>query len=54
MRSHIPNMEKLWSQTSSETTKLQIEPLWLSKNNIEYEYGQLNLSEEKSRQFNLQ
>ena len=49
-RPHMPIMEVLLNQISTEITRVQNEPLWISKTDLEYEYGQLNLSQGTSRQ----
>ena len=46
-------MEEFSNQTATEKTKLQNEPLQLSKINLEFEYGQLNLSEKTSGHCNF-
>ena len=49
MRPHIPIMEQLLRKTSTEITRVQNEPLWILKIDIEYTNGQLKLSEETNR-----
>ena len=48
----MTNMEELLNQISTELTRGQNERLWISKIELEYAYGQMNLSEETSRQYN--
>ena len=50
MRPHMPNMEELLNKLSIEVTRVQNEPFWISKLDLEYAYGQLKLSEETIRQ----
>ena len=47
----MPKMEKLLNQRSTETTRVQNEPNWISKVHFQYVYGQLELSQETSRQY---
>ena len=49
MRPHMPNMEGLLNQISSEITKAWNETLWISKTDLKQEYGQLKLSEKTSK-----
>ena len=45
----MPKIEELPKQISTEITRVQNEPLWLSKISLidlDYAYGQLKLSEE--------
>ena len=53
MRSHKPNMEELRNRRSTEQTRVQHEPLWISKIYLEYGYGQLKESKETSTQCNF-
>ena len=48
----MPNVEELLNQISTEL-KVQNEPLWISKLDLEYAYGQLELSEKTSKQCNF-
>ena len=47
---HLPNLEELLNQISTEMLKVQNEPLWKPKIHLEYAYDHLKLSEETSRQ----
>ena len=42
----MPKMEELLNQKSTELTKVQNEPLWISKIDLEYAFGELKLSKE--------
>ena len=42
LRTYMPNMEELFNQISTELTKVRNKPLWISKVDLEYVYGQLN------------
>ena len=44
------NMEELLNQISVEITRVQNEPLRISKTDLEYAYGQLKVSDETRRQ----
>ena len=50
VRPHMPNMEELLNQISVEITKDRTKELMMSKIDLDYEYGQMMLSEETSRQ----
>ena len=50
MRPHMPNMEELLNQSSVEITRDRTEQLFLSKIDLDYAYGQMQLSDETSRQ----
>ena len=50
MRPHMQNMEELLNQISVEITRDRTVQLFLSKIDLDYAYGQMKLSEEKSRQ----
>ena len=52
-RSHMPNMEALLNQISTEITRPSKEPLWISKTDLDYSYGQLKLSDETSKHCNF-
>ena len=54
MRPHMSNMEELVNQILIGTTKVQNELSWLSKSDLEYTNGQLELSEETSRCCNFE
>ena len=49
----MPKMEQILNQISTEKTRVQNEPLWISKIHLEYVYGQLYLSEETSKHCNF-
>ena len=50
MRPRMPNMEELLNQISVEITRDRTAPLFLSKIDLEYAYGQMKSSDETSRQ----
>ena len=50
MRPHMPNMEKLLNQISVEITRNRTAHLFISKMDLDYAYGQMELSEERNRQ----
>ena len=50
MRPHTPNMEELLIQISTEITRDRTTQLFISKLDLDYAYGHINLSEETSRQ----
>ena len=52
MKPHMPIMEQLLNQISSKLTRVQNEPMWIIKLDLQYAYGQLKLREETSRQGN--
>ena len=43
-------MGELLIQIPTEITRVQNEPVWISRTDLEYAYGQLKLFEETSRQ----
>ena len=49
LRTHMPNIEEFLNLISTETTTLHNKPLWISKINLQYAYGQLKISEEARR-----
>ena len=49
----MPNVEELLNQISTEKTKVLNEPLWISKVDLKYTYGQLELSEETNKNCNF-
>ena len=53
MRPNKPNMEELLNKKSTKITRVQNEPLWISKTDLEYTYGQLKLSDETSKRCNF-
>ena len=54
MRPHTTNMEEIFCQKSTGITRVQNEPLLISKIHLEYAYGQLKLSEYYNKQSFLQ
>ena len=50
IRPHMLNMEELLNQISVEITKDRTNELMISKIDLDYAYGQMNLSKETSRQ----
>ena len=52
-RPHMPNMEELLNQISAEISRKPTEPLWLSKVDLDYAYGQMKLAEETSKHCNF-
>ena len=46
----MPNMEELLNQVSVEITRGRTLQLFISKIDLDYAYGQMKLSEERSRQ----
>ena len=50
MRSHTPNMEELSNQISVEITRDRTVQTLISQIDLDYAYGQMKLSEERSRQ----
>ena len=52
-RPHMPNKEELLNEMSTEKTRVQNEPLWISKIDLENQCGQIKLSKETSRQGNF-
>ena len=50
MRPHMPNMEELLNQITVEITRDRTVQLFLSKIDLDYAYGQMQLSQETSRQ----
>ena len=51
MRPHMPNFEEILDQFSTDKARIQNEPLWMLKIDIDYAYDQLKLSKNASRQF---
>ena len=49
VRTHMPNMEDLINQISTEKTRAPNDPLWISEKDLEYAYGQIKPSEETSK-----
>ena len=52
-RPHTPNMEELQNHLSTEITRVQNEPLRISKIDLEKAYVQTKLSEKTSRECNF-
>ena len=50
MRQRMPNMEEVLNQISEETTCDRALQLFISKNELDYAYGQMKLSDETNRQ----
>ena len=44
----MPSMEQLLNQIPTEIRLLQDKPWWISKLDLEYSYGQMNLFKERS------
>ena len=53
MRPNMPKMRNLLNQVSAERTRFQSEPIWASKIDLEYTYGQLKIFEETSKHCNF-
>ena len=45
----MPYMEELLNQISTEITRVEKEPLWMSKTDLKYAYGQPELSEKAGK-----
>ena len=41
LKPHLPSMEELLDQMSTEITRVQSEPLWVIKIDLQYAYGQI-------------
>ena len=50
MRQHMPNMEEIINQITVKIIRDRTVQLFISKNDLDYAYGQMKLSEETSRQ----
>ena len=48
-RPHMPNMDELLNQISSELSKNELDPIWISIIDLDYAYGQMKLSPETSK-----
>ena len=46
-------MDELLNQTSSERSKNELDPIWISVIDLEYAYGQMKLSPETSKHCNF-
>ena len=53
MRPHMPMMKVIINLTTTEITRVQNEPLWISEINLEYVYGQLKVSKGTTSQCNF-
>ena len=52
-RQHMPNMEELLNQISSELSKNDRDPIWISVIDLDYAYGQMKLAPETSKHCNF-
>ena len=52
-RPHMPNMDELLNQISSELSKNELDPIWISVIDLDYAYGQMKLSPETSKHCNF-
>ena len=52
-RPHMPNMEELLNQISTELSKNDRDPLWISVVDLDYAYGQMKLAPETSKHCNF-
>ena len=50
---HMPNMEELLNQISTELSKNDRDPLWISVVDLDYAYGQMKLAPETSKHCNF-
>ena len=50
-RHHMSNMEELLNQVSAKITRDRTAQLFISKINLDYAYGQMQISEETSRRY---
>ena len=48
-RPHMPNMDELLNQISSELSKNELDPIWILIMDLDYAYGQMKLSPETSK-----
>ena len=48
-RPHMPNMDELLNQISSELSKKELDPIWILIMDLDYAYGQMKLSPETSK-----
>ena len=53
MKPRMPNMQELLKQISNQRKKMQNEPVWISKLDLENAYGQLKISKETSKLCNF-
>ena len=49
----MPNMDELLNQISSELSKNELDPIWISVIDLDYAYGQMKLSPETSKHCNF-
>ena len=52
-RPHMPNMEELLNQISTELSKNDPDPIWISVVDLDYAYGQMKLAPETSKHCNF-
>ena len=52
-RPHMPNMDELINQISSELSKNESDPIWISVIDLDYAYGQMRLAPETSKHCNF-
>ena len=52
-RQHMPNKDELLNQISSELSKNELDPIWISIINLEYANGQMKISPETSKHCNF-
>ena len=52
-RPHMPNMDELLNQISSELSKNELDPIWITIIDLDYSYGQMKLSPETSKHCNF-
>ena len=52
-RPHMPNMDELLNQISSELSNNERDPIWISVKGLDYAYGQMRLSPETSKHCNF-
>ena len=48
-RPHMPNMDESLNQISSELSKNELDPIWITIIDLDYAYGQMKLSPETSK-----
>ena len=47
----MPNLDKVSNQISSELSKNDLDPIWISVIDIDYGYGQMKLAPETSKHY---
>ena len=52
-RPHMPNMEELLNQISTELSRNDHDPIWISAIDLDYAYGQMKLAPETSEHCNF-